>query len=226
MILQNKHLEKALNDLSAAYESVPGDDHEHEDHALALAIVERALADALRTTPDLLNLLDPTDIEPLDPELKARAGRILFVRAQLLYQLDQDDFAAHSARLACQAFRDTLSMRFDDEDRYVANHLHQLLRREVAAVALRSREVADSYEELFEYYAGEDLFDRAEDMLFHALELRDDPVPLLRRGLNFYDELRQHSTRYLQKRGLPRHEVNESRREIMAELKARTSKSG
>ena len=220
MILQNKHLEEALNDLSTAYDSVPGDDHDHEDHALALAIVDRALADALRTSPDLLVLMDPTDIEPLDPRLKAKAGRILFVRAQLLYELEQDDFAAHSARLACQAFRETLSFHFEDEDRYVANHLHQLMQRDVTEVAFRPDEVADSYEQLFDYYAGRELLDRAEDMLFHAIALRDDPIPLLRRGLAFYDDLQTRDTRYLQKKGLPRYEVNQARRELLAELEA------
>lgn len=218
MIIQNRHLEKALNDLSAAYESLPGEDHEYEDNTIALAIVERALAEALRTEPDLLVLIDATDIEALDYRLKAHVGRILFVHAQLLYELQELDFAAHSARLACQSFRETLSFHFEDEDRYAANHLHQLLTREVAGIAFRPDEVADSYEMLFEFYAGLELLDRAEDMLFHALELRDDPVSLLERGIAFYDRLSEEKPRYLQKRGLPRREVNAARRELEEQL--------
>lgn len=220
MIIQNQHLEKALNDLESAYESVPGEGHEYEDDEIALSIIERALADALRTSPDLLNLLDPTDIEPLDHRLKARAGRILAVRAILLYRLGHHDLCAHSTRLAVQAFRDTLAYRFDDEDRYVANHLHQLLMRNVAAIALRPHEIADSYEQLFDYYAGIDLYDRAEDMLFHAIELSDAPHDLIERGIAFYDELQQLDRRTLQTRGLPLHEVNESRRELVDQLQS------
>ena len=219
MIIQNEHLEKALNDLESAYESVPGDEHEHEDDAIALSIIERRLADALRTKPELLPLLDATDIQPLDPRLKALAGRIFSVRAILLYRLEQPDLAAHSARMATLAFRDTLDFEYGDEDRYAANHLHQLMMRPVAAAAFADDEIADSYEQLFEYYAEAGLVDRAEDMLFHALKLRDDPGPLLERGLAFYEGLQQRTTRYLQKRGLPRPEVNESKREIESMLR-------
>ena len=218
MIIQNRHLEKALNDLSSAYESVPGEDHEYEDHSIALAIIERVLADVLHTKPELLPLVNATDIEPLDYRVKAHVGRILFVRAQLLYEMDELDFAAQSARLSCQAFRETLSFEFEDEDRYAANHLHQLMTRDVATVAFRPDEVGESYELLFDYYVEFELFDRAEDMLFHALELRDRPHALLQRGLAFYDDLASRDTRVLQKRGLPRHEVNQGRREILAKI--------
>ncbi len=223
MIIQNKHLEKALNDLESAYESVPGDEHEHEDDHIALSIVERTLADVLRTKRDLLPLLNATDIEPLDHRLKARVGRLFAVRAVLLHRLQQDDLAAHSTRLACQAFRETLSFHFDDEDRYVANHLHQLMMRDVAALGLRRDEIADSYELLFDYYADHELLDRAEDMLFHAIELRDDPVELIERGIEFYDSLSQRRRRFLQKRGLPLAEVNESRQELQEALQRHSS---
>ena len=223
MIIQNRHLEKALNNLESAYESVPGEDHEYEDHSIALSIVERALADALQTKPDLLVLLHPTDIEPLDYPLKAQVGRILFVHSVLLYEMNQQELAAQSARLACQAFRETLDFHFDDEDRYAANHLHQLLTRPVAAIAFYPSEVADCYEMLFEYYAKLQLYDRAEDMLFHALDLRGEAESLLRRALRFYDDLAAKDTRHLQKRGLPRHEVNASRREILERLEGSKS---
>ena len=219
MILQNRHLEKALNDLEAAYESVPGDQHEYEDNAMALEIVERALAQALRTTVDLLLLLDPTDIMELEAPLKAHVGRMMTVRALLQYELGQQDFAAHSARLACQAFRDTLAYRFTDEGRYAANHLHQLLTRDVAGIAIGPHEAADCYEELFDYYASRQIHDRAEDMLFFALELTDHPVPLLERGIAYYDSLQSLETVELQRHGLPRHEVNESRRELEERLR-------
>jgi hypothetical protein len=219
MILQNRHLEKALNDLEAAYESVPGDQHEYEDNAMALEIVERALAQALRTSVDLLLLLDPTDIMELEPPLKAHVGRMLTVRAILQYDLGQRDFAAHSTRLACQAFRDTLEFRFADEGRYAANHLHQLLTRDVAGLALHPHEAADCYEELFDHYASRQIFDRAEDMLFFALELTDQPRALLARGIGFYDTLQKLETVELQRHGLPRHEVNESRRELEERLR-------
>ncbi len=218
MILQNKHLEKALNDLETAYEGLPGEDYEYEDHTISLQIVERALADVLHTTPDLLVLLDPTDIEALDHRIKAHVGRLLFVRAVLLYDLEHYDFAAGSVRLATQAFRDTLSFHFDDEDRYVANHLHQLMTRDVTALALSDREVANCYEQLFDYYAGQQLLDRAEDMLFHALDLGGDSLHLLEKGLAFYDELVGRRRRYLQKRGLPIREVNQARRELKQRL--------
>ncbi len=220
MIFQDKHLEKALNDLETAYEGLPGEDYEYEDLTISLQIVERALAEALRTKPDLLILVDPTDIESEDDRIKAHLGRLLFVRAILLYDLRHYEFAARSARLACQAFRDTLAFEFDDEDRYVANHLHKLMMSDVASVAFRDDEIADSYEKLFDYYVQLQLLDRAEDMLFHALDLAGDPIHLLEKGIEFYDHLREQSRRFLQKRGLPLREVNESRRELEERFQA------
>ena len=218
MILRNNHLEKAKKQLERAYDSVPGENHDYEDDAIALKLIERALADALRTKPDLLNLLGPPDIEALEVDLKAHAGRMMAVRAMLLYRLDDGDLAAHSARLATQAFLDILDFEFTDENRYAAHHLHQLLTHPVIALALRRTEIAEHYERLFDYYAGIDLLDRAEDMLFHALELADSPTPLLEKGLEFYDELRNKRARFLQKRGLPPEEVNLSRQEIIERL--------
>ena len=215
MILQNKHQEKALNDLSEAHSAVAGEKYEYQDLVISLALIERALADAMRTRVDLLPLLDETEIEGLDYRLKAHVGRVLALRSTMLFDMKEFDFAAHSARLAVQAYRETLQFHFEDEDRYVANHLHQLLTREVTTVAFRPSEVADSYELLFEYYAEARLLDRAEDMLFHAIDLHDHPDHLLEKGLAFYDKLVKMDTRTLQKRGLPRHEVNESRREIL-----------
>lgn len=220
MVIRNNHLEKAKKQLELAYESVPGEEHEYEDDTIALELIERALADAMRVKLDLLPLLGPPDIDALEPQLKPQVARILAVRAVLLFRLDHTDLAAQSARLSARAFRDILDHQFDDEDRYAAYHLHQLLTRPVAAAAFRPSRIADFYEQLFDYYAGLDLLDRAEDMLFHALELTDRPVPLLRRGLEFYDELRNKRRRFLQKRGLPIDEVNLSRSEIIERLQS------
>ncbi len=215
MILQNKHLEKALNQLESAYDSVPGDNHEYEDHSIACAIVERALSEALRTKPELLPFVGEPEIADLERPLKAQVGRLLFVRAQLLDELNHGDLAVHSHRLACQAFRDCLGHIFDDDDRYVANHLHQLLRHPLSTRALSTREAGVIYTQLFDFYADQDLLDRAEDMLFHALDLLADPPDLLQAGIDFYDRQLQRPTVELQRRGLPRHEVRASRRELL-----------
>lgn len=215
MILQNRHLEKALHELESAYASVPGDPHESEDLDATLAIIDRALAKALRTSVELLPLVDPTDIVELADDLKAQVGRILVLRALVLRELGQDDFAIHAARLALQALRDTVTHRFADEGRYAANHLHQLLTRPIADQAFRPREAAACYETLFEHYRTREIYDRAEDCLFHALDLSDRPGPLLAQGLTFYDELLALSTVALQRHGLPRHEVNQSRQELV-----------
>lgn len=63
-----------------------------------------------------------------------------------------------------------------------------------------------------------ELLDLAKDMLFHALHLQNDTLPLLPRGLAFYEELAGRATRFLQQRGLPRNEANESRRESQEKI--------
>lgn len=218
MVVQNNHLQKALNDLSAAHQRVAGEDYAVEDLEISLAILERSLADALQTKPELLDFLQHEDLTELPSELKAHSGRVFAVRAVLLFELGHPDHAALSARYSIQCLQETLEFSFDDEDRYVAVYLHKLLTKDVIPHAISGEEIAGLYELLFDFYRQEELFDRAEDVLFHALSLTTKPEPLLKKGIGFYEGLQRMETRYLQKRGLPRYEVNEAHRELLEQL--------
>ena len=59
-------------------------------------------------------------------------------------------------------------------------------------------------------------FDDAEDALFKVLELAGDNPDVIQRGMRFYDALLSRSDTELEEGGLPREEVEDSRRELLA----------
>jgi tetratricopeptide (TPR) repeat protein len=59
-------------------------------------------------------------------------------------------------------------------------------------------------------------FDDAEDSFFKVLDLAGDNPDVISRGMKFYDSLLSHSDDELVAGGLPREEVEESRRELLA----------
>jgi hypothetical protein len=216
MLFRNHQQEKVLSHLAAVLRSVAGDEFEYEDHSVSLSILDRALAEALEIEPDRVALVDASLIEDLEPELQAHVGRVLALRASLLLDMGSVEQAAWSAHLALVAYRNSLSVQFDDEGgRYVAHYLHQLLLHDVAVSTFDPATVAEAYESLFDFYAEQGLIDRAEDMLFHALELIDAPGQLLRRGVEFYDSLLLLDPIELKRRGLPIKEVRSSRAELV-----------
>lgn len=61
-----------------------------------------------------------------------------------------------------------------------------------------------------------DRFDDAEDALFKVLDLAGDNPDVIQRGMRFYDALLSRTDDELEAGGLPREEVEESRRELLA----------
>ncbi len=221
MIFKNNHQEKVLNHLAAILKKVAGDEFDYEDLDVGLAILDRALADTLEIKPDFVGLIDAHLIDNLDVEMQAYMGRGLAMRASLLLDMGKESEATAMALLSIRAYRHSLSVRFDNEDeegRYVAHYLHQLLRHPVAALAFSPHDVAHSYRTLFAFYADQGLLDRAEDMLFHALDLLSSPPELLREGIEFYDALLDEDPRELKRRGLPLREVQAARDELRERL--------
>ncbi|RAL25220.1 hypothetical protein DL240_03140 [Lujinxingia litoralis] len=219
MILKNEHLLRALEALSRAYKQVAGKRTELVDDRLALEILDRALADQLHTRHELVGTLESDDLLALDELLQASLGRLFALRATLLFAREQHRAAHHSAQVAFDALHRTLRARLTDEDRYAAHYLHRLLIHPVAASALSAHTVADAYQDLFDFYAEHQHDDRAEDMLFHALELMEPDSPartrLGQRALSYYQGLQELDERQLQRRGLSRFEV----RQAMADLR-------
>lgn len=223
MAIQNNHLMSVLRQMAATYIRVAGAKTDYQDHAIALAIVERTLADGLNTKPELLSLCGPDHLHDLPTPLLAHLGRLFAMRSTLLFELHSAELATQSAHLSAFAITRSLDFTFGDdgleERRYSANFLHQLLLHPVATASFTTEEAAHLYEQLFEHYAQARLLDRAEDMLFHAIDLRRDPTPTLERGRAFYDALLSEDQQRLENCGLTPEEIKESRAEILALLK-------
>jgi hypothetical protein len=98
------------------------------------------------------------------------------------------------------------------------NLLADILRQQRIARALSPLEVAEAWRVLFEVEAERENFANAEDALFHAIELADDPEALIRRGLDFYEDLTSRSDHRLRRGGLDADEVDRARWELVERL--------
>ncbi|RVU48475.1 hypothetical protein EA187_03300 [Lujinxingia sediminis] len=214
MIVKNEQLMRALEALSRAYKRVAGARTETSDDAMALAALDSVLAEHLHTRPELIHTLTYEDLRSLDAPILASLGRLWTLRAAMLHDLAKPGAAAQSATLAFHMLRQTLRERLDDEDRYAAHHLHRLLVHPIAAQALSPDEVAPAYVELFDFYAEHRIDDRAEDTLFHALELLADNAPerarLGQRARSYYHHLRTLDETELRRRGLSRFDITQA----------------
>lgn len=99
-----------------------------------------------------------------------------------------------------------------------ATLLAGLLRQERVGRMIPEEAVAESWRVLFELRWERDDFANAENALFHALNLADQPESLLRRGLEFYDDLVDRSDDQLRRGGLTRAEADRARWELVAHL--------
>ncbi|MFU8805200.1 MAG: DUF6483 family protein [Bradymonadaceae bacterium] len=215
MIVRNDHLMRALQQMDAAYLQAVGQTRDQIDDDAALATVDNALANTFGTRAELIGILGTDLIDSLDPTLSAHAARLLGLRGRLLAELNQPDLAIHAMRLAHRAMMKLLDHVFEDEKREAAYHVEVLVKHPLAVYGFTTEELEVTYTELFSYHAGQSHFDRAEDCLFHALELTSEPDELRRRGLKFYDHLLTLPNDALDRGGLPRREVEDARRELL-----------
>jgi len=67
--------------------------------------------------------------------------------------------------------------------------------------------MAEAWKTLFHIEADRQRFPKAEDYLFHAIDLAEDPKSVLEAGLKFYRRLEKLPDEVLERRNLPRDEV-------------------
>jgi hypothetical protein len=79
-------------------------------------------------------------------------------------------------------------------------------------------EVGKGWRVIFEVESKRRRFDRAEDALFHALSLLNNDEALLRRGLDFYQQLLDLPARKLRRGGLSRKEADRAKWELLERL--------
>ncbi len=188
------------------------DSIERIDHELVDYYRERP--EALRTTLDE-DILDPRNgFDAIGDMFSLRTGLILELRESGL-----DDatvlFLARSLLVGVERV-------LEDRTRLPAlpNLLADILRQERITHALSLSEVGEAWRILFEIEREREHFANAEDALFHALELAEAPEELIRRGLDFYNELMDYTDAQLHRGGLEREEVDRARWELVERLDA------
>jgi hypothetical protein len=99
-----------------------------------------------------------------------------------------------------------------------ASLLAGLLRQERVGRMIPEEAVAEAWRVLFELQWERESFANAENALFHALNLADAPESLLRRGLDFYDDLVDRPPEDLRRGGLTHAEADHARWELVKHL--------
>jgi hypothetical protein len=226
MSIHRDHVAQLLESLADTFDEVVAG--AEVEPRTALRTIDRTLADTVHTRPETLHLQLEQGIEGADPRVAAEIGRLLDVRAQLADQLGDAELADRSHRLSIRALRHGLGASFHDTasgDEVPAERLRTILRDVRTAEVLTTDTIASAWRELFEFEADRQHYPKAEDCLFHALRLTPDPQPIVEDGLDFYDRLLELPDEVLERRGLPRDEVEDARAEL-EERRASLATSG
>lgn len=216
MAIRQDLIMKMIEQLAETFQRIFAGDS-HEDPEREIIELEAALAEVFRTRRELLFMKPMQMIEEFDGRLNAEVGRVFVEHARLHQELGRPEQADRSWHLAIEALRRGVGVDLHTSDENANDVLREILRSEIGPRFLDTKEMVDLWREIFETAAAAQRFDRAEDALFHAIDLADDPTDHIRRGIRHYKTLRQFSEELLEDAGLPIDEVEET----LAELEKR-----
>lgn len=185
----------------------------------SLQQIENALAEAFRARPETLQLQIDHHIDDLDERLSAEVGRLMVLRTDVAAKLDDSNLSERSRRFAYRSLLEGAEVSFygaqgTDLEQTPVGMLRDLLREEETADVLSREEMAEAWRAIFEIERERQHFPKAEDALFHAVDLAADPSDVIRAGLRFYERLSKLPDELLERRGLPREEVESGRAEL------------
>jgi hypothetical protein len=187
------------------------------DKRATLEQIDQALGDAFRARPETLHMEVDQRIENLDDRLAAEVGRLFVVRAEVAEKLGHADLSDKSLELALRGLLEGAQSSFhggDDEDETPIDLLRDLVRSDQAAEVMSADELAEVWAVAFRIEADRQHFPEAENALFHALEVADEPDALADEGLEWLDRLLELPDEVLEERGLPRDEVQAAIEEL------------
>ncbi len=217
MVLHQSHIMQLVESLADTFDEVAvGAEVEPGE---ALRTIDSALSDAFKTRPETLNMQIEHGLEEIDPRVAAEVGRLLEARTEIAEQLGDSELADRSHALATRALLEGAHTSFHETEAETASPaemLRGMLRDTRTAEVLTTEMIAEAWRVLFEVEADRQHFPKAEDCLFHAIRLTPDPQPIVEDGLDFYDRLIELPDEVLERRGLPRDEVEEARAELEA----------
>jgi hypothetical protein len=204
-------------------EQTPEERRAQEEGATApdtLARVDFRLADYHRDRPSVLRSTVNGDVLEATDDVAERLDDLLVVRTELMVELEKADlhqrtvlFLARSLLVGTQHFLDE-----GREPPAPSRLLADVLRQERIARVMTPGEVGKGWRVIFEVESKRRRFDRAEDALFHALSLLNNDEALLRRGLDFYQQLLDLPARKLRRGGLSRKEADRAKWELLERL--------
>ncbi len=223
MVIRADSIMQMVRKLAGTYQELVAEGH--PDKRANLEQLDRALGDAFRARPETLHMQVDNAIGDIDERIAAEAGRLFVVRTRLADELGHADLSEKSLEFALRSLLEGARTSFHDVDgdgeaqKTPLDLLRELLRTDRAAEVMAPDEIAEAWRAAFRIEADRQHFPEAEDALFHALELADAPTDLLDEGLEWYERLRQLPDDVLERRGLPRPEVDSA----IDELRARRS---
>lgn len=215
MAIRQDMILKMIQQLAETFQRIFAADSAR-DPERAVIDLEGALAQVFRTRRELLFMQPMQMIREFDGRLNAEIGRVFVEHARLNEQLGRQDEAHRSYHLAIEALRRGVGVDLQTSDQNANDVLRELLRGPIALRFLSAEEIADLWREIFETEAAAQRLDQAEDALFHAIDLADNPHEHILRGVRHYRTLRQFSDEQLEDFGLPRDEVDATLEELRA----------
>ncbi|MFB6375964.1 MAG: DUF6483 family protein [Bradymonadaceae bacterium] len=201
--------------LATTYEEIVAEGQ--PDKRATLEQIDQALADAFRSRPETLHMQVDHGIDEIDERLAAEVGRLLILRARVADELGNAELSDTSLEFACRSLLEAAELSFHgaaDEETTPLDLLRDVARSDRAADVMTPDEIAEIWRVAFRIEADRQHFPAAEDALFHALELTSNPGEIVEAGIAFYERLRELPDEVLERRGLPRQEVEAALEEL------------
>lgn len=184
--------------------------------------IDARLAEYHRHEPGrLATTVAPQLIEEADA-LAGRLDELFVMRTSVVVELQKSPLSDDRVLFLARSLLVGTARMIDNRERPPSptGLLARVLRQERVARLLSPREVAHAWQVVFEIEADRGRYDRAEDALFHAIELRDNPCGLIRDGIDFYKTLEDAPDDRLRAGGLSAREVDRAKWELLEKLDA------
>jgi hypothetical protein len=213
MAIRQDFILRMIEQLAAAFGRIFAGDRV-EDESRAIYELEGVLADVFRTRRELLFMSPEDNIEQFDSRLAAEVGRMLLEHSRLSTSQGRPEAAQRSFELAIQCLRGGIGEELSHTDKTSTDLMRELLRADKTATVLDAEQMSETWRDIFELEARRQHYAQAEDALFHAIDLADDPTDHVKRGIRFYETLLKLSDEMLEEGDLPRVEVEEALQEL------------
>lgn len=184
------------------------------DEPGALFELEGVLAEVFRTRRELLFVRPEEMIEDFDPRLAAEVGRLFLRYAELSESQGHPQAAERGYELGVLCLKNGLGCELSHEEDGSNALMRAVLRTRKVSTVLSKDEQAEVWRKIFEIEARLQRYDHAEDAIFAAVALADDPTDHAQRGIRFYNGLLKLPDELLEEVDMPRDEIQEAIEEL------------